>query len=107
MLRPPPSSPLFPYTTLFRSQREEEGGGMLRPSINPHPAPACFAHAGSDIPARFAFTFSVAPSIAVFASIPATRVSLTAFLLPFCSVVLVSVRRRVRRFKTSADVGIR
>jgi len=25
MTRPPPSSPLFPYTTLFRSAREEAG----------------------------------------------------------------------------------
>src|SRR5690242_21574300 len=28
MCRPPPSSPLFPYTTLFRSDREIGAGGV-------------------------------------------------------------------------------
>src|SRR5688572_32195743 len=30
MLRPPPRSTLFPYTTLFRSQRGEAGGRLPR-----------------------------------------------------------------------------
>src|SRR5699024_12859160 len=28
--RPPPTSTLFPYTTLFRSRRQRRGGGDLR-----------------------------------------------------------------------------
>src|SRR5207248_11168598 len=31
MLRPPPSSTLFPYTTLFRSARHDEAGDALVP----------------------------------------------------------------------------
>src|SRR5436190_14860241 len=66
------------------------------------PSPDAFARAGSDIPARFAFTFSEAPSIAVFASIPATRASLMAFLFPICSMVWASARRRRPRLTTTA-----
>src|SRR4051794_41441660 len=36
MIRPPPSSPLFPYTTLFRSSPRGRGGGSHRF----HPGPA-------------------------------------------------------------------
>src|SRR5205809_5932812 len=32
MLRPPPSSTLFPYTTLFRSRAVLAGGGVLLPA---------------------------------------------------------------------------
>src|SRR5689334_24306778 len=39
MLRRPPRSTLFPYTTLFRS-RPRAGGGVLRPSRAPSRRPA-------------------------------------------------------------------
>src|SRR3712207_8638181 len=32
MIRRPPRSTLFPYTTLFRSRRRDEGGSVLRES---------------------------------------------------------------------------
>src|SRR3712207_8922697 len=35
MIRRPPRSTLFPYTTLFRSEAEERGGDV---EVTPHPA---------------------------------------------------------------------
>src|SRR3712207_8436047 len=45
MMRRPPRSTLFPYTTLFRSQRLGERGGRLGLHVDhPHPAGADVAH---------------------------------------------------------------
>src|SRR3712207_7505939 len=52
MIRRPPRSTLFPYTTLFRSvgadegEREEEGEG------SPHPGVVCLLAVGARDPAR-------------------------------------------------------
>src|SRR5205085_10240560 len=46
ILPPPPSSPLFPYTTLFRSSEE------LQPMINAFFAPIFFVSIGLEINAR-------------------------------------------------------
>src|SRR5206468_12446487 len=45
MLRPPPSSPLFPYTTLFRSRLAQVSScptpiGLFRAASAPSPAPS-------------------------------------------------------------------
>src|SRR5437879_9567733 len=39
MLPVPPSSTLFPYTTLFRSQQFLRGGERLRPALGQRPGP--------------------------------------------------------------------
>src|SRR2546422_3734283 len=39
MIRRPPRSTLFPYTTLFRSRLVRAGGATLRPPDDPHPLP--------------------------------------------------------------------
>src|SRR3712207_8301829 len=36
MIRRPPRSTLFPYTTLFRSRRERRGGSDVRPRARVH-----------------------------------------------------------------------
>src|SRR5687768_18252184 len=47
MIRPPPRSTLFPYTTLFRSEHaalRDEGGAHRRRGRHPDPDPAALDH---------------------------------------------------------------
>src|SRR5687768_18022480 len=52
MLRRPPRSTLFPYTTLFRSRRARQGSRLLQPGVAagrlPEPAANDGAAAGGD-----------------------------------------------------------
>src|SRR5256885_13110759 len=41
MIRRPPRSTLFPYTTLFRSRRISRARGLAAAAIRPEPAPPC------------------------------------------------------------------
>src|SRR3712207_7763356 len=71
MIRRPPRSTLFPYTTLFRSRREEDGGGDAEGHVHVEdPAPGdqvryeaacCGADRGRDPPHRPEETLDARP----------------------------------------------
>src|SRR2546422_4327399 len=62
MIRRPPRSTLFPYTTLFRSETELVPGAdrLTVRSTNPSPSPTC-EYAAPEIPARPEVVASLSP----------------------------------------------
>src|ERR1041385_54058 len=52
MIRRPPRSTLFPYTTLFRSRRTAVGGSSALADAKPHAARGAPAHAGARLGGR-------------------------------------------------------
>src|SRR5207249_11731693 len=71
LLRPPPRSPLFPYTTLFRSgdieERFRQGAGGVAP---PLAANTPVARPGSGAPPRPARQFAAETPVAVDEDLP-------------------------------------
>src|SRR5947209_11597292 len=52
MLRRPPTSTLFPYTTLFRSRAHEGGGGVVGGLARRRPGPGLAGSTGVPVVAR-------------------------------------------------------